>query len=90
MLHVPLFQLGLQKAFEAAGARLAPARTHDLGGVLSTLTLGFGLGLANVEQFKFAVRGNLGPMAGISSSASFPRWWRKSRPSPEMTTTPSS
>lgn len=66
MLHVPLFQLGLQKAFEAAGAKLAPARTHDLGGVLSTLTLGFGLGLANVEQFKFAVRGNLGPMAGIA------------------------
>ena len=66
MLHVPLFQLGLQQAFEAAGAQLAAARMHDLGGVLSTLTLGFGLGLANVEQFKFAVRGNLGPMAGIA------------------------
>lgn len=65
MLHVPIFQLGLTQAFETAGASLGPARVHDLPGVLGTLTLGFGLGLANVEQFKLAVRGNLGPMAGV-------------------------
>jgi transposase len=65
MLHVPIFQLGLTQAFKTAGANLGPARVHDLAGVLGTLTLGFGLGLANVEQFKLAVRGNLGPMAGL-------------------------
>ena len=68
MLHVPLGRLGLVDAFKTAGANLSASRVHDLAGVLGTLSLGFGLGLANVEQFKLAVRGNLGPMAGLPAA----------------------
>jgi transcriptional regulator with XRE-family HTH domain len=65
LLHEPLRLLGLVESFEAAGARLGPARSFDLQEVLGTLALGFGVGLANVEQFKLAVRVDLGLVAGI-------------------------
>lgn len=67
LLHVPLGRLGLIEAFEAAGGQLN-GRTYHLPGVIGTLAVGFGLGLANVEQFKLAVRGNLGPIAGLPAA----------------------
>lgn len=67
LLHMPLGRLGLVQAFEASGGRLE-GRTYHLPGVIGTLAVGFGLGLANVEQFKLAVRGNLGPIVGLSAA----------------------